>query len=136
MNKLLLLLLVACSACTTQANGPQRSQIRGEVSTAAAPGATLSEIKRQIGTPACSETAQCRSLPVGALACGGPQEYLAYSTTRSDEAALRALAERSTAEGKAHNAATGQMSICIFKPDPGAVCVAGICQLGTGAAAS
>lgn len=142
MNKLLLLLLAGCAACTSQAQDPVRSQTRGEtaISTAPAPAAesstTLAEIRRQIGPAACSESAQCRTLPVGARACGGPEDYLAYATGKTDESALRALAERSTAEGKARNTATGQMSICMLKPDPGAVCVAGACQLGSAAPAN
>ena len=133
MNKLFLLLLISCAACTTQAQDPVRAKIKGETSIVTAPADTLAEIRRQIGTPACSDTAQCRSLPVGALARGGPQAYLPYSTQKSDANALRTLSERSQAEAKASNAASGQMSICMFKPDPGAVCVAGTCQLGTGA---
>ena len=136
MNKLLLLLLAACAACTTQAQGPQRAQIKGETSIVTAPGDTLAEIRRQIGTPACGDSAQCRTLPVGAQACGGPQDYLPYSTQQNEGSALRALAERSHAERKASIAASGEMSTCMLKPDPGAVCVAGTCQLGSGAPSS
>lgn len=138
MHKLLLLLLVSCAACTIEEQGPVRSQIKGEMLTSAppasstAPGATLAEIRRQIGTPACSDNAQCRTLAVGARACGGPQAYLPYSTRNTDHNALRALAERSQAESRASVAQDGQMSTCLFEPDPGALCVAGTCQLGSG----
>jgi len=136
MNKLLLLLLISCAACTTQAQGPVRAQVKGETSISTAPAATLADIRRQIGTPTCSNNAQCRSLPVGAMACGGPQSYLPYSTQTSDANALRALSERSYAETKAELTASGAVSTCMLKADPGAVCVAGTCQLGNGAPAN
>ncbi|MEM8510836.1 hypothetical protein RCH14_000127 [Massilia sp. MP_M2] len=132
MNKLLLLLLVSCTACTSQAQGPVRAQVKGETSISTPPADTLADIRRQIGTPTCSDNAQCRTLPVGAMACGGPQGYLPYSTQKSDANALRALSERSYAEAKAALTASGMMSTCMLKADPGAVCVAGTCQLGTG----
>lgn len=136
MNKLLLLLLISCAACTTQAQDPVRAQVKGEMSIDTAPAITLADIRRQIGTPACSDNAQCRSLPVGARACGGPQDYLPYSIQNSDANVLRALSERSYAESKAALAASGAVSTCMLKPDPGAVCVAGTCQLGNGAPAN
>lgn len=144
MNKLLLLLLVSCAACTSQAQGPVRAQVKGETSigtapadtSATTPATTLADIRRQIGTPTCSDNAQCRTLPVGAMACGGPQEYLPYSTQKSDANALRALSERSYTETKAALTASGMVSTCMLKADPGAVCVAGTCQLGTGSPAN
>lgn len=136
MNKLLLLLLVSCAACTSQAQGPVRAHVKGETSISTAPATTLADIRRQIGTPTCSDNAQCRTLPVGAMACGGPQEYLPYSTQKSDANTLRALSERSYAETKAALTASGMVSTCMLKADPGAVCVAGTCQLGTGSPAN
>lgn len=148
MNKLLLLLLVSCAACTSQAQGPVRAQVKGETSISTAPADTpattpattpantLADIRRQIGTPTCSDNAQCRTLPVGAMACGGPQEYLPYSTQKSDANALRALSERSYTETKAALTASGMVSTCMLKADPGALCVAGTCQLGTGSPAN
>lgn len=130
MKKLLLVLLFGCAACTTQAHDP--------ASTPAAPGAAsadggniLADIQRAIGTPACGSNAECRTLPVGAKACGGPDEYLAWSTRQGNEAALRALSERSKTARQEEIKRTGEMSICIHRPDPGASCVAGTCQLNT-----
>jgi len=85
-----------------------------------------------IGDAACSDASQCRTLPVGARACGGPEAYLPYSTANLSEPALQALAARYKSEREAQNAASGMMSNCRFIPDPGAVCRAGTCQLGTG----
>lgn len=131
MKKLFLILLCGLAACTTEPKQPVRAEGKVPPVVALQPGATVSEIKRLIGTPTCSDNAQCRSLPVGALACGGPQEYLPYSTVQTNESQLKNLAERSKTERQAEIKRTGEMSICINRPDPGAVCVAGACQLGT-----
>lgn len=125
MKKLLLILLLGCTACTTQADDASSTAV------AAPPGNILAEIQRAIGTPTCNSSAECRTLPVGAKACGGPDAYLAWSTLHGDEAALRALSERSRAQRKADIQRTGEMSICRHTPDPGARCVAGTCQLNS-----
>jgi len=129
MKKLFLILLCGLAACTTEPKQAPADSAPPVV--ALQPSATVSEIKRLIGSPTCSDNAQCRSLPVGALACGGPQDYLPYSTVQTDERQLRTLAERSKTERQAQIKSSGEMSICIHRPDPGAVCVAGSCQLGT-----
>ena len=76
-----------------------------------------------IGDAACRDDTQCRTLPVGTLACGGPASYLAWSTLRSDEAALKAAA--APLAHRRPGSARGEMSICRVLPDPGARCVPG-----------
>lgn len=141
MKKLALILLFSCAACTTEARHPASSKTAPADKVAAgasAPSAagTLGDIQRLIGTPTCSDNAQCRTVAVGALACGGPQEYLAWSTTRTSERDLMALAERFKGERQAQIKSSGEMSICIHRPDPGAVCVSGTCQLNASSPAS
>ena len=131
MKKLVLILLFGCAACTTQAQDPTSPQPAG-APVIAASGTTVDDIRRLIGTPSCSDNSQCRSLPVGALACGGPQEYLPWSTLKTNERELLATAERFKAERQAQIKSSGEMSICIHRPDPGAVCVSGTCQPGGG----
>lgn len=134
MRKLILILLLGCSACTTQAQDPGRQPARpavpAESSAPAQGGDTLARIRALIGPASCTESSQCRTLPVGAMACGGPQAYLPYSTSGTDEKALRALGEQHKAERQAEIKAGGMVSICRHLPDPGAVCVSGACQLG------
>jgi hypothetical protein len=85
---------------------------------------------RAIGRDAtCTSDPQCRTVPVGAKACGGPQSYLAYSTAKTDPERAGELAERYRKEREAHNQASGQVSDCRFIADPGAQCRAGTCQL-------
>ncbi|MDQ2820609.1 MAG: hypothetical protein M3Y65_09465 [Pseudomonadota bacterium] len=93
------------------------------------PGDTLTQIRALIGTAACTDSSQCRTVGIGARPCGGPKAYLAWSTAHTDGAALATLAEKLRLEGEAANAASGELSTCQFFPDPGASCRAGTCQL-------
>lgn len=142
MRNLILILLLACTACSTQAQPPQgqdagRDQGQALASRSTAPGdgaATLARIRALAGDAGCSASSQCRTLALGARACGGPEAYLPYSTAATDEKALRALGEQYKAEREAANKAGGMMSICRHEPDPGAVCQAGKCVLGSSSA--
>ncbi len=135
MRKLILVFLLGCAACTTQAQDPLRQRAPSpSAPSATAPSDILGSLRALADDAACSDSAQCRTLPLGARACGGPEAYLAYSTAKGSEAQLRSLAERYQAERRAANKASGMMSTCQFMPDPGAVCQAGRCQLGTGEA--
>jgi hypothetical protein len=140
MRKLILVLLLGCAACTTQAQDPGRKAATPAAPKAAAgapaTGDTLARIRSLVGDAACTDSTQCRSLPIGAIACGGPQGYLPYAPARVDERALLALSERYKAERQAENKASGLMSTCRYMTDPGAVCTAGTCQLGSGSAPS
>jgi len=92
------------------------------------------ELRELVGPAACTADAQCRSLPVGAKACGGPAGYLAWSTQRTDAARLQALAARQADAQRRENEASGLRSNCAMLADPGAACVAGQCRLATPAA--
>lgn len=135
MRKLLLPLVLACAACTTDARSPSAPPQPAPVAKSApsADGAsTVGQIREMIGAAACTDSSQCRTLPLGARSCGGPEAYLPYSTANTSEAALQALGERYKQERQARNQASGMVSDCRFMVDPGAVCQAGACQLGAG----
>jgi hypothetical protein len=154
MLKILLPLIFACTACTSEASAPPVPPAPVPVAQAApapapaapvpanapapsqapAPGQgdLLAQIRALIGNASCTDGSQCRTLPIGARACGGPEGYLAYSTSSAPEAELKALAERHKQERADFHAKSGMMSNCRYMPDPGAVCVAGTCQLATG----
>jgi hypothetical protein len=135
MRTLILLLLAGCTACGTVA-APQAQQTPSAPPAAGqGPGETLARIRALVGTPACSSDAQCHTLALGSRACGGPESYLAWSSTATRADELQALGERYKEERRAADRASGAMSTCRFMPDPGAVCRAGTCQLGTAAQA-
>lgn len=120
---LILLVCVTCVACAATAKAPPQAKVPAPA------GDTLAKIRALIGDAACTDSSQCRTLPIGARPCGGPQAYLPWSTARTDGAALAVLAEQFKKEREAALAASGELSDCRFFPDPGAVCRAGTCQL-------
>lgn len=91
------------------------------------PGPTAAElraqIEREIGEPRCTEQAQCRSLGVGSRPCGGPEQYLPYSTLTAKPERLARLAEAHRAARRAEHQASGRMGACVVLVDPGARCV-------------
>lgn len=91
---------------------------------AAAPdsAALAAAVRDLIGTPTCSSDDQCRTLPFGAKACGGPQGYVAWSILVTDESALKAAGERLAAQRREELRASHAMSDCMFVVDPGAIC--------------
>jgi len=93
------------------------------------------ELRELVGPAACSADTQCRSLAVGAKACGGPAGYLAWSTEGTDATRLAALAARQAQAQRREHETSGLRSNCALVTDPGAACVAGRCQLATQALA-
>lgn len=136
MRKLILPLILACAACTTDASSPSApvrpAPAAKTAPTAASGDATFAQIRAMAGAASCTGSSQCRTLPLGARACGGPEGYLPYSTANNTEPALKALGERYKQERQAYNKTSGMMSDCRFMMDPGAVCQAGTCQLAPG----
>jgi hypothetical protein len=126
MRSLVVLLLLACTACASGA-GPQGAS---RAAPAQASG-TLASIRQLIGNAACADSSQCHSLPVGARGCGGPEYYLAWSSQATDGEQLRSLGGRYKAERQRDNAASGRVSDCRFAVDPGAACQAGSCRLNS-----
>lgn len=127
MRQLAILLLLACTACATRADGPPSTP-----STQAAPPAasgTLDRIHALVGKAECTSDSQCKVLPIGAKACGGPASHLAFSTAGTDAAELQALAERYHGEQQASNQRSGMISNCRVVPTPVAACRANTCQL-------
>lgn len=100
----------------------------------AAPDAAA-QVDRLIGQAACSRDDDCATIGVGAMACGGPQAYAAWSKTKTDVGALTEAVARQRSERERQIARTGEQSVCMVVPDPGARCnsagpgVAGRCEL-------
>lgn len=110
--------LAACSGCS---GAPP----------AAPPGDTLARLRTLVADPACTDDSQCRTVPLGHTPCGGPEGYLPWSSVRAAADEVRALGERYRLERQAANSAAGRVGACRFSPDPGALCRAGTCQLGS-----
>ncbi|GIZ52782.1 hypothetical protein [Noviherbaspirillum aridicola] len=105
-------LLMACAAlqgCTPGALDSRQSIAGGLESEMRE---TRRLIEREVGDASAQRPEQCRVLPLGARACGGPQAYLVYSTARADERRLQELARQYTEAEQKYNRIAGTMSTC------------------------
>jgi len=78
----------------------------------------------------CSGPDECRTVPVGGKACGGPTGYRAYSAKGADPEAVEALAREEHELAMADARASGRVSNCMIQADPGARCVQNKCVTG------
>jgi len=134
---LALLALLAClfAACATE---PAAAPAEPAATTQSLRSSAewLAAIEREIGDAACETSAQCRTIGVGAKACGGPQAYLAWSSEVSDPARLAALVSGHREARRLEVERSGLLSDCRITPDPGAACTGRasdgkrVCQLG------
>jgi hypothetical protein len=128
-------LAIAASACNTpgaDASAPHVPATTTSATTTPTSASTPSLAQRitvEIDDAACDSPAQCRTLPYGHKACGGPERYLAYSTRKSDPVRLTQLGADLANARRAEEQKTGMMSTCSVVPDPGATCSAGHCVL-------
>lgn len=137
-------LITACAACSGVAGNDAAAPEKSTPAPVAAPVATpvaakapaaqslMQQIKAEIGDAACDSSQQCRTLPVGQRACGGPEAFLPYSTKRSDAAKLVRMASEDSAARKEQNTRSGMISTCQAILDPGATCSAGRCVAASG----
>lgn len=137
MQKLAILLLLACAACSTKADDPGAAQpappaAAKPAASSTSPGAgadLLAQIQAKIGKAGCSADSQCQVVPIGAKACGGAASYLAWSTAQTNGAELQALADRYRDEQQNNNKRSGMISDCRVVAPPAVACRAGTCQL-------
>ncbi|WP_396268964.1 hypothetical protein [Ideonella sp.] len=127
----LLLSCVLMSACAAPANKPPAAPASAATAVPAGAAALAQKVRDEIGDAACTSNSQCRTIGVGHRACGGPEAWLAWSTSGTNEAKLKPLVDAHTQARKAEVERSGMMSICAMLPDPGAQCVAQRCTLKT-----
>jgi hypothetical protein len=123
LHSLLAVMLAALAACSTAAPPPE------DTASAAAATDASAQLHALVGEAACSDNSQCRTVGWGAKACGGPERWIAYSTARTDGAALEQLARQHAEQQRASQARSGIVSNCMYVADPGAQCVANRCVL-------
>jgi hypothetical protein len=126
VGTVLSLTLGACSAATGESDAPSKAPAPASASAAQ----LLTTLQSEIGRPTCSSDSQCRSLPIGHKACGGPEGHLAWSSTVSNETRLLAWAAQYTQARRLEVQARGLMSDCRVLADPGAVCRQSLCVPG------
>lgn len=89
----------------------------------------LEQEARSLANPAgCAESGQCRAMPVGAKACGGPRYYLPYCPLTTDAAALQRKLEEVRNAEQQFNQKYGVISDCSFVSEPALTSAGGACQ--------
>lgn len=126
----LAVVVVACQAQPLAGAGTGTGVGVGAGNSLAIEATLLQRIEAEIGTAACTGTDECRSLAIGAKACGGPTRWLAWSTSASNAAQLQAWAAELAQRQRRREQALGMVSTCSVVPDPGASCEAGRCVAG------
>ena len=88
----------------------------------ATPADALQALRTLIGSAPCQQPADCRTIAIGANACGGPARYLAWSGAHTDEAALQKAAAAYPADRLSSLRSGAGLSTCQPVLDPGAYC--------------
>ncbi|WMO15248.1 hypothetical protein [Pseudoalteromonas piscicida] len=87
---------------------------------------TLSDIRANIG---CDASYQCKVIGVGErLTCGGPREYLIYSTKHTDEQDVEAAVSAITEQEKLNNKGKAPAISCEPVMPIQTLCIAHTCQ--------
>ena len=93
--------------------------------------AVRGEIVSLIGEPRCANLVHCRVLALGARPCGGPSEYLAYSSLTANRETIEAKAYEYSFLEEEVNRSKGAVGSCEVLPPPRATCVDGRCTLSS-----
>jgi len=88
------------------------------------------QMEREIGDAAARRPEQCHVVPLGAKACGGPQDYLIYSSAISDGRKLQELARQYAEAEEKYNRVTGAASTCSHVMPPRVQLDKGKCTSG------
>ena len=84
-----------------------------------------------IGEPRCENIVHCRLLALGSRPCGGPAEYLAYSSIAGKREVLEAKAYEYGFLQEEVNRARGLSGTCDVLAQPRLACVNGRCTLNS-----
>ena len=85
------------------------------------------EIYALVGDAPCESESDCHFIGLGAKPCGGPWEYLIFSTAYTQARILRDMVGRYNEFEAEMNRAYGYVSDCAFAAEPEVGCVEGYC---------
>ncbi len=112
---------LACSSTGQQANAD--SSVKKSTS-----DELYATIQQLTSDKSCNAHEQCASIGIGARPCGGPEKYLVYSKSKTDEESLtRAVNEYSLIQ-KLKNEKMKKLGICVVATRPEVECVQQQCQ--------
>ena len=94
------------------------------------------KLNNLIADKQCSTSSQCKVSAVGSRACGGPSDYIVYSTQSAPQEQVSALSDTITQLESTYNAQKGMMSICQHLTAPSTQCVENKCVKLEGSAVS
>jgi len=115
----IVLLVLHCGLVRGQQPSPDEAQLK----------ALRVQIFDMIGDASCVNLVHCRLLALGARPCGGPDEYLAYSSHMANRTALEnkaleyALLQEDMQQGKS------MVGVCVVLPQPRLACVDRRCRV-------
>lgn len=117
----MLVAVTACAAPPAPAPSPPSPPSRPSPSSAPL-AAAAQRIDALIGDAACRADADCATVGIGWLACGGPQRWQAWSRAATSATALDEAVAAHRALRRKQIERTGEMSVCALVADPGAFC--------------
>jgi hypothetical protein len=91
--------------------------------------ALRSEILAMIGGAPCANVVHCRLLALGSRPCGGPDEYLAYSSHTANRPVLENKALEYTLIQEDIQRAKSVAGVCVVLPEPRLACVDRRCRV-------
>jgi len=94
------------------------------------------KLNNLIADKQCSTSSQCKVSAVGSRACGGPSDYIVYSTQSAPQEQVSALSDTITQLESTYNVQKGMMSICQHLTAPSTQCVENKCVKLEGSAVS
>jgi hypothetical protein len=85
------------------------------------------EIEEFAKNKACTNGDGCKTMAIGAKACGGPTHYIIYSLSKTDEKQLAEKVKQYTDFQKELNIKYNRVSDCLFLQPPSVDCLNGVC---------
>lgn len=128
MGRLARELLVAPLVVCLGGGAAGRAGAADAAATEAEMQALRAEIVKEIGNAPCANLVHCRLLALGMRPCGGPDEYLAYSSITGDKTQLENKAlEYGLLQEDLHRA-RGTVGTCAVLPLPRLICLDNRCR--------
>ena len=122
--------LVVSDGCAMPPSAPIEIPSTGGQSEEQTESELLDKLRAEISGAPCDDTTQCRTLLMGAKACGGPEYWLPWSTLVSHADRLQVLSDAyASLQIQRVRSRGGVNSNCQWLDDPGAVCQARHCEL-------
>lgn len=121
----LLGMLVLLSGCSTvpQQKDLMVNQLDGSLAQLQVDTKQLHQrLQRLTADKSCQQSTQCKVLAVGHRPCGGPEQYMVYSSKSTDEKLLAITNDRYKKLKQEQQQRLGLRSTCQIVPEPVAAC--------------